>query len=67
MYLFGRLPGVVAFGISLPFDEVLELSRSAMTSVAQYSFYLVFFFAIDKVRWGTREVWSEVRCFVIGR
>jgi len=34
MDLIGVFPGIVAFGISLPFDEVLELSRSSMTSVA---------------------------------
>jgi len=32
--LIGVFPSVVAFGVSLPFDEVLELSRSSMTSVA---------------------------------
>jgi len=32
--LIGIFPGVVAFGVSFPFDEILELSRSSMTSVA---------------------------------
>jgi hypothetical protein len=65
--LFDGLPGVVAFGVSFPFDEVLEPPRSAMTSVAQYSLHLVLFFSADKVRWGTGEVRSEVYCFMIGR
>jgi len=34
MGLIGIFPGVVAFGISFPFDEVLEHSGSSMTSVA---------------------------------
>jgi len=32
--LIGVFPSIVAFGVSFPFDEVLELSRSSMTSVA---------------------------------
>jgi len=32
--LIGIFPGIVAFGVSFPFDEVLEFSRSSMTSVA---------------------------------
>jgi len=34
MDLIGVFPSIVAFGVSLPFDEVLELSRLSMTSVA---------------------------------
>jgi len=34
MSLIGVFPSIVAFGVSFPFDEVLELSRSSMTSVA---------------------------------
>jgi len=34
MDLTGVFPSIVAFGVSFPFDEVLELSRSSMTSVA---------------------------------
>jgi len=34
MNLIGVFPSIVAFGVSFPFDEVLELSRSSMMSVA---------------------------------
>jgi len=34
MDLISIFPSIVAFGISLPFDEVLEHSGSSMTSVA---------------------------------
>jgi len=34
MDLIGIFPSIVAFGVSFPFDEVLELSRPSMTSVA---------------------------------
>jgi len=32
--LIGIFPSIVTFRVSFPFDEVLELSRSSMTSVA---------------------------------
>jgi len=32
--LIGVFPSIVAFGISFPFDKVLEFSRSPITSVA---------------------------------
>jgi len=32
--LIGVFPSIIAFGVSFPFDEVLEPSRSSMTSVA---------------------------------
>jgi len=34
MDLIGVFPGIVTFGVSFPFDEVLEHSGSSMTSVA---------------------------------
>jgi len=34
MDLIGVFPSIVAFRVSLPFDEVLECSGSSMTSVA---------------------------------
>jgi len=34
MGLIGVFPGIVAFGVSFPFDKVLELSRLSMMSVA---------------------------------
>jgi len=34
MDLISVFPSVVAFGVSFPFDEVLECSGSSMTSVA---------------------------------
>jgi len=32
--LIGVFPSIVTFGVSFPFDEVLEFSRPSMTSVA---------------------------------
>jgi hypothetical protein len=53
VYLVSWLPRVVTFGVPGPFDEVLELSSPAMTSVASYLFHLIFCFSVNKVRWGT--------------
>ena len=65
--LVSGLPRIVTFGVSFPFDEILELSRPPMMSVVEDTFHFVFFFSADKVRWGPGEVWSKGRCFVIGR
>ena len=50
MDLIGIFPGVIAFGISFPFDEVLEHPRPSMTSVAPYQLYFIFCFFINQVR-----------------
>ena len=67
MDLISWFPGIVALGVSLPFDEILELSRLAMTLVAKYSLHFIFFFSFNKVRWGMREVQSEGWHFMIQR
>jgi len=50
MGLIGIFPSVITFGVSLPFDEILELSRASMTSVASYQLHFVFCFSINQVR-----------------
>jgi hypothetical protein len=49
----GWFPGVVAFGISLPFDQILQLFPPTMTLVASDGLDFVLFFPIDKVRRGS--------------
>jgi hypothetical protein len=56
--VFDGLPGVVAFGIPLPLNQVLELPPPAMTAMVSNCLDLVLFSIIDKVRWGSREVLS---------
>jgi len=51
-------PGVVAFGIPLPLDQVLELPPPAMTAMVSNRLDLILLSIIDKVRWGSREVLS---------
>jgi len=56
MSLIGVFPSIVAFGISFPFDEVLELSRPSMTSVAFDQLHLILRFSINQIRWRSGEV-----------
>ena len=56
--MFDGLPGVVAFGVPLPPDQVLELSPPAVTAMVSNRLDFVLLSIIDKVRWGPREVLS---------
>ena len=47
------LPCVVAFGIALPLDKVLQLFFPPLMLVALDGLNLILFFIIDKVRWGS--------------
>ena len=47
MHLISWFPCVVTFGVPLPFDEILEPSGPAMTSVVNNSFHFVLLFTID--------------------
>ena len=58
MHLISWFPCVVTFGVSFPFDEILELSGLAMTSVVYYALHFVLLFAIDQVRWWSGEIGS---------
>jgi hypothetical protein len=62
-YLWGldmlnRLPGVVAFGVPFPLDQILEPSPPATMAMVSNRLDFVLFPIIDKVRWGSREVLS---------
>ncbi len=65
MNLVSWFPCVVAFGISFPFDEVLQPFRPSELSVCDDSFNFVFFFSIDKVRRWSGEVWAVRSRFMI--
>jgi len=52
MDLIGVFPSIVTFGVSLPFDEVLEHPRPSMMSMAPYQLHFVFHFSINQIgRW----------------
>ncbi len=59
------LPCVVTFGVSLPFDEILELLRSSKLSVCDDSFNFVLIFSVNEVRGWSGKVWAMCRCFMI--
>jgi hypothetical protein len=65
--LCGWLPSVVAFGVSFPFDQVLQRSGSSLTSVADDALDFKLFFAINQIRRWAREVWSVSGRFLIRR
>ena len=65
MNLISWFPCVVTVGVSLPFNEVLELFRLSELSVCDDSFDFVFLFSIDKVRRWSGEVWTVHSRFVI--
>ncbi len=65
MDLVSWFPCVVAFGVSLPFDEILKSFRPSKLSVCDDSFDFVFFFPIDEVRRRSGEVWAVRSCFMI--
>ena len=54
--MFNGLPGVVAFGIPFPLDQILELSPPSAMAMASNRLDFVLLPIIDKVRWGSREV-----------
>ncbi len=65
MDMVSQLPCVVAFGVSLPFDEILKSFRLSKLSVCDDSFDFVFFFSVDEVRGWSGEVWAVRSRFMI--
>ncbi len=65
MDLISWFPCVVTFGVSFPFDEILESSGLSVLSVCDNSFDLVLFFSVDKVRGWSGEVWTVCSHFVV--
>ena len=66
MDLIGIFPSIVTFGVSLPFDEVLEHPRPSMTSVASYQLHFIFCFSINQFRRRSGKVWAVRGRFAIG-
>ncbi len=67
MNLVCRFPCVVTFGVSLPFDEVLQSFLPSELSVCDDSFHFVFFLSINKVRRWSGEVWAVRSRFMVRR
>jgi hypothetical protein len=56
MDLIGVFPSVVTFGVTLPFDEVLQGLVTSPSPVAADQFHFVFFFSINQIRGRSRKV-----------
>src|SRR5487761_1266623 len=56
MDLISWFPCVIAFWVSFPFEEILQLSPLSMMSVISDVLDFVLSFSFDKIRWGSREV-----------
>ena len=57
MNLIGVFPSIVAFGVTLPFDQVLQGLAPPPGLVGTYLFHFIFFFPINQIGWWTGEVW----------
>ncbi len=65
MDLISWFPCVVAFGVSLPFDQVLKPFRPSEVSVCDDSFDFVLLFSVNEIRRWSGEVWAVRSRFVV--
>ena len=63
IHLVSWFPGVVTFGVAPPLYEILEHSGMSVVLMIPNLFYLVLFFIIDQVRWGSGVIWTMGMCF----
>jgi hypothetical protein len=59
-------PGVFGHRVSLPSDQILQLSSLGCTPGVQNVIHFVLHFSFYDVRWGCREVGAMCHCFMIG-
>ena len=65
VYLSCWLPRVISIWVAFPVNEILEGTFSSVESVINDTFYFVFRFSSDKVRWWSRVVGAMGLVFVI--
>jgi len=58
MDLIGVFPSVVAFGVTYPFDQVLQGFEPPPGPMGTDLFHFVLFFSINQIWWWTGEVWT---------
>ena len=64
-YIAVILPGVVSFGVSLPFDQILESSPFPKVAMISDGLDFIFLFSVDDV-WGRpREIGSVLFRFSV--
>jgi hypothetical protein len=65
MNVIGWFPCVIAFGVSLPFDKILQGATAPEVVVIPNGLHLVLHFSFYKVQWWLGEVWAMLCHFVI--
>ena len=65
VYLSCWLPRVISIRVALPVNKILEGACSPVESVINDTFYFVFCFSRDKVRWWSRVVGAMGLVFMI--
>jgi hypothetical protein len=56
--LISIFPGVAAFRVTLPFDEILQGLTMPPSPMAADLFHFIFLFPINQIRGRSGEVWS---------
>jgi hypothetical protein len=54
--LIGVLPSVVAFRVTLPFDQILQGLGPPPGPMGTYLLHFIFFFPINQIRWRSGKV-----------
>jgi hypothetical protein len=66
MDLIGIFPSIVAFGVSFPFDKVLQGFLVTPPLMSTDLFHLIFLFSINQIRGRLHEIWSMGWRFSVG-
>jgi hypothetical protein len=54
--LVGVFSSVAAFGVALPFDQILQSFALPLGPVSMYLFHFIFRFSINQIWWQSGEV-----------
>jgi hypothetical protein len=65
--LIGIFPSVVTFGVSFPFDEILQGFAMSLMLVGMDLIHFILLFSFDQVRRGLGKVWAMCESFMIGQ
>jgi hypothetical protein len=63
--LIGVFPSVVAFGVALPFDQILQGLGPPPGPVRTYLLHFVLLFSINQIWWRSGKVGSVCLCFSV--
>jgi hypothetical protein len=56
MDLIGVFPSIVAFGVTLPFDQILQGLEPPPGPMGTYLLHFIFLFPINQIRWRSGKV-----------